>query len=322
MTSLAFARTNTPHPGRNLTRRAWDRFLRWLEERELRAASDPSSPQLFITGLPRSGTTLVSQYAVHRFALAYFTSAAGDHPQAACTVTRWQRALHPRYRSDFVSHVGKSRGRVAPREAGSFWGRHFGFEDYLKAGEVTASACDQVRRTVWRIQNHAGNAPFLNKNVKHMLRFEALLTVFPDAAFIVVERDLGEVALSLLEVRRQLSPDASRWFSVRPPSYPDLVTLPPREQIARQVVDLTSRIERDLARLPASRVARISYRDFCRDPERLSAIILRFHPDVAPANPGCPPFVCHSREASDPEERALVARTRELEASLRHDRTP
>lgn len=296
-------------------RRVFSRCLRLVEKKELEAAYEPESPQLFITGLPRSGTTLVSQYAVHRFAFAYFTRAAGDFPWAACTVTRWQRFWNPRYVSDFSSRIGKSRGPVAPREAGAFWGRHFGYNEYIGPDAITAAARETVERTVWRVQNHAADAPFINKNVKHLLRLEGLLSIFPNASILIVERDLAEIALSLLDVRRELGNDLTRWFSVRPPSFPDIEKLAPLEQIARQVIDLTFKMDQDLLKLPSSRVMRLSYREFCQNPERLGDIIRRFYPRIAHANEARQNFDIRIRTASDPDEQLLFERVRELEAA-------
>lgn len=305
--TMPFAPLNPAH-------RALARLLRTMEARELAAAREPASPQIFITGLPRSGTTLASQYAVHRFSLAYFTRAAGDRPWAACTLTRWQRLLYRRYASDFASRMGKSRGPVAPREAGAFWGMHFGYHDYIAPGDVGAAARETVRRTVWRVQNHAHDAPFVNKNVKHLLRLAALLSLFPRAAFVIVERDLEEIALSLLDVRRELSPSLGQWFSLHPPSYPELTGAPPLEQIARQVVDVSARMEEDLAAIPQSRVARLPYMEFCREPEILGGIIRRWHPGVETSRRAAPGFDRRRRVPRDPEERRLAERVRELAA--------
>jgi hypothetical protein len=300
----------------NPARHAFSRALRAMEAREIAAAREPASPQIFITGLPRSGTTLASQYAAHRFSLAYFTRAVGDRPWAASTLTRWQRLLHRRYSSDFASQLGKSRGPVAPREAGAFWGMHFGYHDYVTPGDVGAAARETVRRTVWRVQNHAHDAPFMNKNVKHLLRLAALLDLFPRAAFLIVERDLAEIALSLLDVRRELSPDLGRWFSLRPPSYPELAAAPPLEQIARQVVDVSARMEEDLAAIPKPRVARLPYMEFCQNPEILAAIIRRWHPAIETSRDASPGFGHRRRAPRDPEERRLVERVRELASEL------
>ncbi len=80
-------------------------------------------PQLFIIGLPRSGTTLVYQYIVHRLRVSYFSNAVGRYPRSPCVATLWERATKGDYRSDFASNYGATTGPAAPHEAGNVWGR-------------------------------------------------------------------------------------------------------------------------------------------------------------------------------------------------------
>ncbi len=54
------------------------RILRPLEQRMVSRAGPVPAPRLFILGLPRSGTTLVSQYIVHRLKVAYLTNATRE----------------------------------------------------------------------------------------------------------------------------------------------------------------------------------------------------------------------------------------------------
>ena len=90
-----------------------------------------SSPQLFIMGLPRSGTTLVYQYIVHRLNVAYFTHGVGKYPDAPCITTWIQHKVHGQYQSAFKSNYGKESGAVAPREAGGWWCRVFDVNNYV-----------------------------------------------------------------------------------------------------------------------------------------------------------------------------------------------
>gem|GEM_PF-6310777 len=177
---------------------------------------------------------------------------------------------------------------------------------------ITSASRETVKRTIWRVQNHANDAPFINKNVKHLLRLEGMLSIFPNAAFIIVERDLSEIAISLLDVRRELSDDLTQWFSIRPPSYQELVGLDPIEQIARQVVGLHHKMEQDLKRLQAQRIARLHYREFCREPEMLGDIIRSFYPQIVLSNPPQKNFAYHVRTPRNGDERALDARVQEL----------
>jgi len=226
-----------------------------------------SSPQLFILGLPRSGTTLVYQYLVHRLRVAYFTNGVGRFHRAPCVTTWWQRRRHGEYRSDFASHYGAVEGPLAPREAGAFWGRFFAVDDRVAAGDLAAAKVRRLRNIVACVQRVFGDRPFINKNVKHLLRLRALAEIFPDAHFLIVTRDSEDVARSLLRARTDLLGDAHSWWSVKPRNFAALRQLEPSDQVAGQVRALTGELDAELARLPSQRVHHIAYEDFCTEPE-------------------------------------------------------
>ena len=226
-------------------------------------------PQLFILGLPRSGTTLIYQYIVHRLNVAYFTNGVGRYPVAPCTITLFQKTFHGAYRSDFQSRYGKVSGAVAPREAGSFWASSFGFDDYVCFDQISEHDTQLLQRSVYCVQRIFGNVPFVNKNVKHLLRLGALSKIFPHAVFLIAERDLQDVAISVLRARHKNLHDPTQWWSVKPPNFTELKDLPVEEQVAGQIIALKQKMTDDLALLDPERVLYVRYEEFCRNPESL-----------------------------------------------------
>lgn len=278
--------------------------LTHIERRLTRRPVPPQPPQLLVLGLPRSGTTLVYQYAVHRLEVAYFTNGVGRFPCAPATVSAVQNRLWGPYRSDFASSYGRVRGHTAPREAGALWGRAFGHEDYVASPPPGAA---HLPGTVAWTQHLFGGLPFVNKNVKHMLRLPALAALFPQARFLIVERSRPEVALSVLRGRRQHASDPRRtWWSVRPPDVEALLRLPLIEQIAGQLDALSAKLDADLEGL-GDKVYRLSYEAFCTDPELLTELVRAAVGGCAGRNPPAGPFDVVRKEPRDDEERALVA---------------
>jgi hypothetical protein len=264
----------------------------------------PQQPQLFILGMPRSGTTLIYQAIVHRLKVAYFTNGVGDNPRAPCVTTWLQTRRHGDYQSDFRSQYGKVHGEVAPREAGSFWGRSFGLHDYVRFEDVPSARVRALRTTIAWIERIHGNAPFVNKNVKHMLRVDALARIFPESRFLVVERDPRDVALSVLRARRS-QPHPEQWWSVRPRNYTQLLELPAAEQVAQQLASLHDRLCADVMLLPASRVTVVRYEQFCADPETLIRTLKPLLRNPVEKNPALQPFASSKNDAASDEELAL-----------------
>lgn len=288
--------------GRDRTKRMLSRAERMVLRRNWRA----HTPQLFVLGLPRSGTTLIYQWIVHRLDVAYFTNGVGVWPCSPGLVTLAQRLRHGDYRSDFRSEYGKVEGPVAPREAGMVFGGVFGFEDYVAADEVDQAKADRLRRTIALVQRGFGDRPFVNKNVKHVLRVEALARIFPDARFLVIERDVQDVALSIVRARME-SGDPERWWSVRPPEYETLCGLPVAQQVAWQVRSVRRQLDEDVGRLAVGRLIRIDYERFCSEPEQLAALLRDRLGVIGDRNPPVGPFSIARSKPRDDRERDTLA---------------
>jgi len=284
-------------------------FLYLLEQLVLVCDYHSDKPQLFILGLPRTGTTLVYQYIVHRLHVAYFTNGVGRYFQSPCLTTFFQHRLHGDYRSDFKSSYGKVIGPVAPREAGSFWGRFFGIEDYIRYEDVMTKDVKTLRNTIACVQKIFGDAPFVNKNVKHMLRIDAISKIFPNSYFLVVERDLKDVALSVLRGRYKNLPDPKEWWSVKPPNYQGLKDLPLAEQAAQQLSALREKMESDFSHIPSSKVARVGYKQFCQEPETLIRTLQAVFGDIPYRNDPVSSFDIVTNEPETAEEKQLMELT-------------
>jgi hypothetical protein len=300
---------------RGRSRRLRASVLRRLEGGLLRHRFRSTAPQLFVLGLPRSGTTLVCQYITHRLRVAYFTNAVGTYPASPCMVTCLQHWRHGDYVSNFESHYGKVAHPLGPREAGSFWGRFFPLEEYCRFDELGRADVDRLRNTIACVQRLFGDVPFVNKNVKHLLRIEALQKTFPRAHFLMVERDLQSIALSILRGRYRSAAGPNLWWSIRPPNFSELRDLPLVEQVAGQIAATRQRAEQDLATLAPERVTRIGYEAFCVKPEALIDQLAIRLPAGRTANRALEIFRRARNEARNAEEEELLQRIRELEES-------
>lgn len=300
-------------PKKTSARPAFAKPLRLLEGLLLLPRWRCEQPQLFILGLPRSGTTLVYQYVVHRLSVAYFTNAVGRYTRSPCVATLWERSRSGGYRSDFSSNYGATTGAGAPHEAGNVWARFFGYEDYVRFADVPVKDARRLQNIIACIQRRGGDVPFVNKNVKHLLRIDALAGLFPKATFLVVERDLDDVALSVLRGRHANFGNSSEWWSVRPPDYEAILAHPPSVQVAMQVRSLQRRMDDDLARQPAARVLRVNYRDFCARPDSLIELLREKWTPAAPRNEPVARFDFKSNAAKTDEEREMLRALHELQ---------
>ncbi len=281
-------------------------LARWSERALLRLNFVSDRPQLFILGLPRTGSTLVYQYIVHRLRVAYFTNGVGRYSASPCVVTFLQRTFNPEYRSSFRSHYGKVSGPVSPREAGGFWIRYFGIDDYVRFDEMSERDIRFLRNTIACTQRIYGDAPFVNKNVKHLLRIDALGKIFPNSFLLFIERDIEQVALSVLRARYANLDDPAQWWSVKPPDYDELKGLPATQQVARQLASLQQRMEADLAEVPPERVLQVRYETFCARPEDLIERLRGTWGNIPHRNEAVSHFEVSANTPETDEERQLI----------------
>jgi hypothetical protein len=278
-------------------------FLEWIS---LSNNHSTNQPQVFVIGLPRTGTTLIYQYIVHRLAISYFTNGVGKYFKSPCLITYIQHKLYGNYQSDFISHYGKVAGPNAPREAGSFWGRFFGFDNYINYSEVDKKDVHTIRNTIACIQNIFGDVPFVNKNVKHMLRIDTLCGIFPKVHLVIVERDLEDVAISTLRSRYNNLSDPNKWWSVKPPNFDELKGLETFEQVGYQLISLQKKLSFDLSKIAHSRVIRLSYEEFCTNPDSIIEKITNVIDGMDYGNNPVKQFKFYSHNPQTSEEKDLV----------------
>jgi hypothetical protein len=164
------------------------------------------------------------------------------------------------------------------------------------------------------LQRVQGDIPFVNKNVKHMLRIGALMEIFPNARFLIVKRNAEDVALSILRGRREERIREADWWSVRPPNYEDIKDLEVPRRVASQVVALSERLDQDVAGMPIGQVNTIDYESFCRDPESLTAILQATLAPVALRNSPVTSFAMRRNRPHDQDEHETLAELARLRA--------
>jgi hypothetical protein len=241
----------------------------------LRRTTSPPFPPIFLTGLPRVGSTLVYQTLVRGLHLGFFHNAAALFPAAPCAISGLLARLAPCSEPPavFTSKYSVTPGWNAPSQAREIWGRWFPMDQsYVPAGYLDASSRQELRATVGFIERLAG-APFVGKAQGHAVRILPLGEAFPGAIFVRVRRPHPEVAASILAGRRECFHDDTHWFSAKPSGHDALLSLDPCAQITGQIHGLERDMDRDLWTAAAGRVFEITYEEFCAAP---AAFLSRF----------------------------------------------
>jgi hypothetical protein len=233
---------------------------------------------LFLTGLPRSGTTYF-QYLVHQDpqfrlprsweTLMPFPPPASDPASAAARRERWaqiRRRMGPREVEGFDSlHLIDEDG---PDECHAFLEQSWlaagflnlydvpDFFDHLMAQPSLADAYRVHKRQLQLLQWQAGETRWAVKYPNHVIAFDAILAVYPDARFAVTHRAPVQVLASI--ARMTLGLRSARYAAVDP------------RRVGAQMLDFIARhIERLLAfdaSPQAGRAIHIDYYALVADP--------------------------------------------------------
>ncbi len=220
-------------------------------------------PPLFIVGAPRTGSTVVTQHILNSLVFGYFPNAAKEHPRAPVTYTLMARVGH-RYRPSYESAFGIIDGPFAPSDGWDIF--HRWFPRYDQGTPVRVEKLHQLR-TIVRVCEVIFRAPFANKNNANGLRIAHLHSLFPNAIFLHVTRDMASTVLSVLDAREKNHVKENEWWGAPPPEYDDRSFEDPLERVVYQTWGLNTIIEEALEAVPGSQWHRLEYESFCDDPD-------------------------------------------------------
>jgi LPS sulfotransferase NodH len=299
-----------------------ERFLEELNEylapRELDLYEDHQVEHafVFVLGLPRSGTTLLSQLLAYCLDAGYVNNFAARFWRAPVHGIRLARLIageaeEPSFESDYA----RTRSLLDIHEWGYFWRfwlRKHSFDDVVHARERE----DEIdwaglRLTLANVQHEFGK-PLVAKNMLGAYHLPRLRRELGPVVYVLIERDPLDAAVSILDARRKNYDDPRAWWSYIPPEYPLLKDRDEWEQIAGQIHYLGRFYDRALAEVGEDAVVRVTYERLTRDPASvLAAVSERAEAGIRQQPPREFPFRVHSDRAEDKQRfAALLERLR------------
>jgi hypothetical protein len=231
----------------------------------------PQYPVIFIIGAPRSGTTLVSQIISSLSGIGYISNFVARFWLAPSIGIKISEALkiNQKLFTSYQSKFGRTKGWNEPHEFGYFWNRWF--DKGQTTHNLTSSELDTIDsanliKSVASIE-FSWKKPVVFKNSTWCtMQASYLAEIFPKSIFLVCRRDPLYVAQSIALARISNYADLNQWWSIRPSTYEKLLKLPWPDQIVRQVIDIESEMDEELASIDQSRILEIDYDSLCIRP--------------------------------------------------------
>jgi hypothetical protein len=225
-------------------------------------------PILFILGLPRSGTTLLSQLLACGTSLSYVNNIAARFWAAPTVGAYFAATLSSEgWISSLRSTFGRTEGPLEPHEFGYFWSRHLGYRELIEPDSQQRQSIDwpHLRDILWNMCSARG-VPFFFKNVLLNWHASELHANIPRSCFVWIKRDRVAVAQSLLKMRQEFMGSRDCWASVKPRDFESLRERPYWEQIAEQVARLERTLFEQWSGLSDDRKLQVKLDDVCREP--------------------------------------------------------
>ncbi|WP_181366315.1 sulfotransferase family protein [Albidovulum aquaemixtae] len=238
------------------------------------AAEAPSRPVLFVTGPPRSGTTLLHQLLIRALPVAYITNLASLLPRSAASGAFPLTGGIANQRVRLESYYGRTRSLSGPSDGLEFWDRWMGTDRRAIPSSIPESATEDMRRFFARLERQSGR-PVLAKNNNLLGSAHLVAAILPTARFVCLRRDPLYLAQSLLKARRDIQGSTKIGYgldhSASGGAYPD----DPIEDVRSQIRFYDGLQEQQMQRLGTDRFAVVSYEELCADPASIVRKIAR-----------------------------------------------
>lgn len=261
-----------------------DLLLAARERRLYAAAPEPTLPQLFVCGPPRSGTSLVTQMLLAQLPVAYLSNISALFPRAPQVAAGLFQPLAGRWRPAFHSYYGRVAALAGPNDALQLWDRWLGADRTRVRESLSPEEAAALRRFFGALEQRTGR-PFVGKNNNLNLQAAAVGRELPTARFLCLSREPLYLAQALLRARRDIhGADEIPYGLPSPEPGAD-----PVESVCRQVVHHHRGAMAQQAVLGPDRFRLLSYEDFCADPARVVTAVARdlgvAEADIRPVSP-------------------------------------
>ena len=244
-----------------------------LHDTEVYNKDLPELPNIFIFGLPRSGTTLTYQLIANSLELGYVNNLMARFWLAPISGIRLSRSVLGDMRDDsFMSDYGKSTEITGPHEFAYFWHHWLKIndtDDMLDFSGYKASVDWKSLRNIILNMQQAFSGKGMVFKTNYVVNFlEQFAETFENAIFIYIKRDPLDVACSILKARKKYFGDYNQWWATHPENFEQLKALPYHEQVVEQVLSLERLYDHKAKQINSEKSIMITYDELCKNPKK------------------------------------------------------
>jgi len=246
-------------------------------------------PFIFVLGLPRSGTTLLTQLLCDCLDVGYIDNIAARFWLAPLIGIKLSKAiLGNKRKTKYESDFGETICISDPHEFTYFWHYWLMMKEeqdfYCKDLHIDEINWKDFYQTMASIQNEF-DKPIVMKGILSAYYMKKITEVLDNVIWIYIERNLHDVCWSILEARKRHYNSFKEWWGTLPPNYLEIIKLSPLKQIKEQVYSLRDVYDKKIKQVQPKTIC-ISYKDVCDNPklilgrikEKCNVDILKYPP--------------------------------------------
>ncbi len=233
---------------------------------------------VFIIGAPRTGSTILYQTLTNQMDILYIDN-------LVCRFYKnfffgfWlsDKLFKQKAHNCFKSNHGDTSkcGLHAPSECGGFWYRWLPTnKHFIDYDDITDDMVKEIQKEITTVINYF-DKPLVFNNNNIALRIRLIKKAFPNAIYIIADREPVYVAQSLLKARKIFFNDYSTWWSIMPTNYEELLKYPFPKQVVLQHYNINKQMYFDLKNLVDKlNYKTVMYQDLCSNQTLIFDILM------------------------------------------------
>ena len=242
-------------------------------ESELESGEDEVYSNIFVMGLPRSGSTLLTQILYNNTDLYCTNNLIARFWETPLVGTQLSKLTIPKVAlSEYESFYGRTFGIDQPHEFSRFWHQAIKLDDFENYDpQAIAEDIDwsQIKSKIINMNKILGGGIVFKPMELVGFHLNSMAENFEKSLFIYIERDSIDVAISILRARESSGSD--EWWGSYPPAkiFQRVKNLSLIDQIAHQVCYFRSLYEKYFSDTNNLQLFRINYRELCESPNQV-----------------------------------------------------
>lgn len=236
-----------------------------MEGGKRRKYANTGSPPIIVVGIHRTGSTFVSQVLADALPYAPIGNVNAIFSRSCYYAHKFLNRFKSGKRSNILQNFyGISKGFFAIGDCYEYWDQWFGPVHYFRPERIPTENVEALR-TNFACLEQAYGQPIICKNNRNSLLVDYFYQCFPEATFVVVERDAADVVRSTIKASEDFFKGKSLWGLMRNDydhrDYENLM-----EAASDQFLKVDRMMKTQLAGIPDERIVTVQYESFCEDP--------------------------------------------------------